>query len=59
MTTTPEKFKRAKPTRRSSPGKRVTVSAEERRAYEETAQRIGDREREHGQFLSEDLKRKR
>lgn len=58
MTTTPDKFK-PKERRKASRGKRVSVSEEERRAYEETVKRIGDREREHGQFLPEDVKRRR
>jgi hypothetical protein len=59
MTTTPDKFKRAKAPRRASPGKRVTVSEEQRRAYEETVRGIEDREREHARFLPNDLKSKR
>ncbi|HYF55850.1 MAG TPA: hypothetical protein VEA41_16470 [Salinarimonas sp.] len=58
MATTPDKFK-PKERRKASPGKRVTLSADERKAYEETVKRMGDKEREHGQFLPDDLKRKR
>lgn len=58
MATPPDKFK-PKERRKGSPGKRVAVSDEERRAYEETVKRMGDREREHGQFLPDDVKRRR
>jgi hypothetical protein len=59
MATTPDKFKPAKERRKASPGKRVAVSEEERRAYEEAVRRMEDRERAHVQFLPDDLKRRR
>jgi len=59
MAVAPEKFKRAKARRRTEPAKRVTASEEERKAYEDTARRMEDREREHTQFLPDDIKRRR
>ncbi len=59
MAAAPEKFKRAKARRRTEPGKRVAASEEERKAYEDTARRMEDREREHTQFLPDDIKRRR
>jgi hypothetical protein len=57
--TPPEKFKRAKSRRLASPAKRIVVSEEARRAYEDTIRQRAEREQEHGRFLPDDLKGKR
>lgn len=59
MAAAPEKFKRAKARRRTEPGKRVAASEEERKAYEDMARRMENRDREHTQFLPDDIKRRR
>jgi hypothetical protein len=55
----PDKFKRAKAVRKRSPGKRVVVSDDARKAYEETIRLREARAREHDVFLPDDLKGKR
>ena len=59
MATPPNTFKRPKDRRKRSPGKRVAVSEEARKAYEETMRQIDERERQHAQFLPDEHKGKR
>ena len=57
--TSTEKFKRAKDPRKRSPGKRVVVSEEARKAYAQAIQLQEERDRGHAAFLPNDLKGKR
>ncbi|WP_156953340.1 hypothetical protein [Afifella pfennigii] len=59
MTGSPQTYKKAKDRRKKTPVKRVQLSAEERSAYEDAMREHDRREREHGQFLPNDLKRRR
>jgi hypothetical protein len=52
-------FKSVKDRRKSAPVKRVTVSAEARKTYEDTIRQREEREREHTRFLPDDRKGKR
>ncbi len=54
-----EIFKPAKDRRKKAPVKRVVVSAEARKAYEDTIRERDKRDRDHTQFLPEDHKGKR
>jgi hypothetical protein len=56
MTGANETFKRAKPRQRTAPAKRVVLSAEDRKAYEELAQGRDARGRTYEQFLPSDKK---
>lgn len=55
----PSVFGPAKQRRNKAPVKRVVVSDEVRKAYEDAARERDKREREHGQFLPDDMKGKR
>jgi hypothetical protein len=50
-----ERYLKQKP-RRSAPAKRVTLSAEAKRAYEEMIQKRDEREREYARHLAQDNK---
>jgi hypothetical protein len=50
-----ERFLKQKP-RRATPAKRVTLSEDAKRAYEELIQKRDDREREYARHLSQDNK---
>lgn len=52
-------FKAVKERRKSAPVRRVTVSAEARKAYEDTIRQREERERDHTRFLPDDRKGKR
>lgn len=52
-------FKPAKDRRKSAPVKRVTMSAEARKAYEDAIRQRDERERDHTRFLPDDRKGKR
>ena len=52
-------YKPVKDRRKSAPVKRVTMSAEARKAYEEEIRQRDERERDHTRFLPEDRKGKR
>ena len=52
-------FKRPKDRRKPSPGKRVAVSEETRKAYEETMRQKAERVQKHEQFLPDEHKGKR
>jgi hypothetical protein len=52
-------FKPVKERRKSAPVKHLTVSAEARKAYEETIRQREERERDHTRFLPDDRKGKR
>jgi hypothetical protein len=52
-------FKPAKDRRKSAPVKRLTMSVEARRAYEDTIRQRDERERDHTRFLPDDRKGKR
>jgi len=58
MTGMPGTYRKAK-ARKKAPVKRVQISEEERRAYEETMRAHDQREREHGQYLPDDVKTRR
>ncbi|WP_210484192.1 hypothetical protein [Microvirga antarctica] len=49
-------FKRAKPRQRTAPAKRVILSAEDRKAYEELAKARDERERNYTFHLPADMK---
>ena len=55
----PSTFGPAKKRRKKAPVKRVIVSDEVRKAYEDAARERDKREREHLQFLPDDMKAKR
>ena len=55
----PSIFGPAKKRRKKSPVKRVAVSDEVRKGYEDIARERDKREREHLQFLPDDMKGKR
>jgi hypothetical protein len=55
MTNQSEHFKKA-PRKKTPPAKRVTLSAEARKAYEEMMQSRDERDRSYGQFLPADGK---
>ncbi|MBK1624262.1 MULTISPECIES: hypothetical protein [Hyphomicrobiales] len=59
MSTEPQLYKKAKDRRKKAPVKRVQLSAEERRAYEELMQERQKRDKEHTQFLPEDRQTRR
>ena len=52
-------FKPVKDRRKSAPVKRLTMSVEARRAYEDTIRQRDERERDHTRFLPDDRKGKR
>jgi hypothetical protein len=52
-------FGPVKDRRKKAPVKRVTVSAEARKAYEDTIRQQDQRGREHTQFLPDEYKGKR
>jgi hypothetical protein len=52
-------YKPAKDRRKSAPVKRVTMSAETRKAYEDAIRQRDERERDHTRFLPDDRKGKR
>ena len=56
MTGTNGTFKRAKPRQRTAPAKRVVLSAEDRKAYEEVAQERDQRGRSYERYLPSDKK---
>lgn len=56
--TTPEKFKRANNRRKVAPVKKVTLSPEELKAYENLLDERNKRE-ERGRFLPEEFRSKR
>ncbi len=56
MTGTNGTFKRAKPRQRTAPAKRVVLSAEDRKAYEDLAQGRDQRGRSYEQYLPSDKK---
>jgi hypothetical protein len=56
MTGTNETFKRAKPRQKTAPAKRVVLSAEDRKAYEDIAQGRHERGRSYEQYLPSDKK---
>lgn len=60
MATTPPSntFGPAKVRRKSAPVKRITVSPEAKKAYEDQLREREKREKELGQFLPEDMKRR-
>ena len=55
----PSTFGPAKKRRKTAPVKRITVSDEVRKGYEDDARERDKREREHLQFLPDDMKGKR
>ena len=59
MATPPNTFKRPKDRRKSSPAKRVTISEEARKAYEETIRQKAERAQNHEQFLPNEHRGKR
>lgn len=59
MAETSETFKRAKDRRKSAPVKRIAVSEETRRAYEDAVKLRDQRERDHTRFLPDEMKGKR
>jgi hypothetical protein len=56
MTEANATFKRAKPRQRTAPAKRVSLSAEDRKAYEELLQSRDERGRSYEQYLPSDKK---
>jgi hypothetical protein len=52
-------FKPVKDRRKSAPVKRVTVSVEARKAYENAIRERDERDRDHTRFLPDDRKGKR
>jgi hypothetical protein len=52
-------FKPVKDRRKSAPVKRVTVSVDARKAYEDAIRQRDERERDHTRFLPDDRKGKR
>ena len=56
MTGTNGTFKRAKPRARTAPARRVVLSAEDRKAYEELAQGRDERGRTYDRHLPSDKK---
>jgi hypothetical protein len=56
MTGPTETFKRAKPRQRTAPAKRVVLSPEDRKAYEELAQSRDEREKNYTRHLPADKK---
>jgi hypothetical protein len=57
MTDESERYKKA-PRRKSAPAKKVALSAEARRAYEEMMRTRDERDRSYAQFLPSDVKGK-
>ncbi len=57
--TPPNTFGPARTRRKAAPVRRVVVSDEVRKAYEDDMRERDKREREHGQFLPDDMKGKR
>ncbi len=57
--TPPTTFKSAKERRKRAPVKHITVSAEARKAYADAANERDKRDREHTQFLPDELRGKR
>ena len=57
--TTASTFKPVKDRRKSAPVKRVTVSVDARKAYEDAIRQRDERERDHTRFLPDDRKGKR
>ena len=55
----PSTFGPAKKRRKKAPVKRVVISDEMRKGYEDAARERDRREREHLQFLPDDMKNKR
>lgn len=51
-----ETFKRAKPRQKTAPARRVVLSAEDKKAYEELAQGRQERAKAYEQFLPSDKK---
>ena len=51
-----ETFKRAKPRQRTAPAKRVVLSPEDKKAYEELAQSRDEREKNYTRHLPADRK---
>jgi hypothetical protein len=51
-----ETFKRAKPRQRTAPAKRVVLSPEDKKAYEELAQGRDERDRNYSRHLPSDKK---
>jgi hypothetical protein len=54
-----ETFKPVKDRKKKAPVKRITVSAETRQAYADAMRERDQRDRQHTQFLPEDMKGKR
>ena len=52
-------FKPVKDRRKSAPVKRVTLSSDTRKAYEDAIRQRDERERDHTRFLPDDRKGKR
>ena len=59
VNSTPNTFGPAKTRRKKAPVKRVIVSDEVRKGYEDAVRERDKREREHLQFLPDDMKGKR
>lgn len=57
--TPPNTFGPTKKRRKKAPVKRVILTDEARKAYEDSVREQDKREREHGQFLPSDIKGKR
>ena len=57
--TSPSTFGPSKKRRKKAPVKRVVISDEERKRYEEAVREHDKREREHLHFLPDDMKGKR
>ena len=53
-----ETFKRAKPRQRTAPAKRIVLSPEDKKAYEELAQSREERDRNYTRHLPADNKRR-
>ncbi|MBZ8134918.1 hypothetical protein [Afifella sp. IM 167] len=59
MTGIPETYGKAKDRRKKAPVKRVQLSAEQRQAYEDAMREHDRREREHSQYLPDDVRTRR
>jgi hypothetical protein len=59
LSETSERFKRAKARKKPVPVKRVVLSAEDKKAYEDLVRGRDERERDYGRHLAEERKGKR
>jgi len=56
MTQENERFLKQKPRKKAAPGKRVSLSEDAKRAYEEMIQKRDERERDYARHLAQDNK---